>query len=143
MLSQGPMATRPMPAGPLDPLEGPQAQGRHELRYAVRVGEQDPHALADQVLLPLLLAPTPRHPGSEGAAEGRALEVTGAEVAAVHRVDGQVEVRVFNPTDVEVAVHLPGRGGVLVDLRGAVLEPFEEFFTLRAHGIATARLTET
>jgi hypothetical protein len=143
MLSQGPMATRPMPAGPLDPLEGPQAQGRHVLRYAVRVGEQDPHALADQVLLPLLLAPAPRHPGSEAAAEGRALEISGAEVAAVHRVDGQVEVRVFNPTDVEVAVHLPGRGGVLVDLRGEVLEPFEDFFTLRAHGIATARLTET
>jgi hypothetical protein len=141
MLSQGPMATRPMPAGPLDRLEGSQVRGRHVLTYAVRIGEDDPHAVADQVLLPLLLAPAPRRPGSETAAEGRALEVTGAEVAAIQRVDGRLEVRVFNPTDAEVAVHVPGRTGELVDLRGEALEPFDGWFALRPHGIATARLT--
>ena len=32
MLSQGPMATRPLPAGPLTPMEGPQSQHRVEAR---------------------------------------------------------------------------------------------------------------
>ena len=140
MLSQGPMDTRPLPAGPLDALEGPQLPGEHVLRYAVRRGEDQPHAVADQVLLPLLVAPAPDHVAGEGAAEGRSLEITGAEVAAVHRVDGQVEVRVFNPTDIEVAVHVPGRRGELVDLRGQPLEAFDGWFALRPHGIATARL---
>jgi mannosylglycerate hydrolase len=141
MLSQGPMATRPMPAGPLDPLEGPQLQGRHVLRYAVRLGEHAPHALADQVLLPLLLAPAADHRGGPAApAEGQALEITGAEVAAVLRQGERLEVRVFNPTDAEVVVHVPGRSGQVVDLLGRPLEPFEDWFTLRAHGIATALL---
>jgi len=141
MLSQGPMATRPMPAGPRDRLEGPQAQGRHVLHYALRLGEQDPHALADQVLLPLLLAPAPTHGGGPAApAEGRALEVTGAEVAAVLRQGEAIELRVFNPTDAEVVVRLPGRSGELVDLLGRPLEPFDDWFTLRPHGIATALL---
>ena len=32
MLSQGPMTTRPLPAGPASPLEGPQMQGRQTVR---------------------------------------------------------------------------------------------------------------
>lgn len=150
MLSQGPMATRPMPAGPLDPLEGPQLQGRHRLRYAVRLGEDDPHATADQVLVPLLVgAARPgadaapgegRHRSALGAAEGRALEVAGAEVAAVLREGQHLLVRVFNPTDEPAQVALPGRQGEVVDLSGRPLEAFEDGFTLRPHGIATARL---
>ena len=142
MLSQGPMPTRPLPAGPLDPLEGPQLQGHHVLRYAVRLGEHEPHALADQVLLPLLVAPPAEHRGGPAAAEGRALEVTGAEVAAVLRQDDHLAVRVFNPTDAEVVVRLPGRSGEVVDLTGRPLEAFEDWFTLRAHGIATALLAD-
>lgn len=143
MLSQGPMATRPLPAGPLDRLEGPQLQGRHVLRYAVRLGEHEPHALADQVLLPLLVAPAAEHRGGPAtAAEGRALEVSGAEVAAVLRQDERLAVRVFNPTDAEVVVRLPGRTGEVVDLTGRPLEAFEDWFTLRPHGIATALLTD-
>ncbi|MBN2624045.1 MAG: hypothetical protein JXA83_11775, partial [Acidimicrobiales bacterium] len=47
MLSQRPMATRPLPAGPLVPLEGSQLQQPVTRRYALAVGDVDPYALAD------------------------------------------------------------------------------------------------
>jgi hypothetical protein len=53
MLSQVPMPTRPLPAGPLIRLEGPQLQKRVTRRYAVAVGDVDPFALADEVLVSL------------------------------------------------------------------------------------------
>ena len=56
MLSQGPMTTRPLPAGPENPLEGPQLQGRQTVRYAVRIGDGDPYALVDDAFLPLQVA---------------------------------------------------------------------------------------
>ena len=55
MLSQGPMPTRPLPAGPLIPTEGSQMLKPHTARYAVAVGDVDPYALADEVLVPLLV----------------------------------------------------------------------------------------
>ncbi len=66
--------------------------------------------------------------------------MTGAEVSAVQRVDGRLEVRVFNPCDTETTVALAGRSGWLVDLQGARQERFEGSFPLRPWGIATARL---
>jgi mannosylglycerate hydrolase len=42
MLSQGPMATRPLPAGPLIPLEGPQLRGPVVQRYALTTRPVDP-----------------------------------------------------------------------------------------------------
>ena len=50
-LSRGPMATRPEPAGPVVPLEGPQLQRRVEVRYAVQVGPADPYRLADDAFV--------------------------------------------------------------------------------------------
>src|SRR4030095_10396585 len=50
MLSQAPMPTRPLPAGPLIRMEGPQLQRRLTRRYAVAVGEAAPFALAEQGL---------------------------------------------------------------------------------------------
>src|SRR3546814_13915279 len=80
MLSQGPMDTRPLPAGPLTPREGPQSQGRAEASFAVHVGERDPYAVVDDVFLPLLV---PRGGGVEaaGSTSGQALSVEGAEVS--------------------------------------------------------------
>jgi hypothetical protein len=49
-------------------------------------------------------------------------------------------VRVFNPTDAATTVHLGGRTGWLVDLRGRPLEPFTGAFPLGPWQIATARL---
>ncbi|HEX3947467.1 MAG TPA: hypothetical protein VHW47_07155, partial [Acidimicrobiales bacterium] len=139
MLSRLGMAYRPFPAGPLTPVDGLQLVGRRiEAHYAVAVGPVDPWALADDVLLPLEV--TSSLGGGERAAEGTQLEVAGAEVTAVRREAGLLELRVFNPTAEEVVVTTGTRSGWLVDLRGRPLERFEGSFALRAHGIATARL---
>jgi mannosylglycerate hydrolase len=157
MLSQGPMATRPLPAGPLTPIEGPQLQKALTLRYAVAVGDVDPYALADDVLVPLVVArpveatrgtdrPTeaPGTAGTDGGpdlpARGAALTVHGAEVSAVTRDGGTLAVRVFNPRPEPTTVTIEGRAGWLVDLRGRPQQPFEGSFDLRAWAIATAVL---
>jgi mannosylglycerate hydrolase len=152
MLSQGPMATRPLPAGPLIPLEGSQLQGPVTMRYAVATGRGiDAYALADEVLVPLQVA----YPGTRDGApadpddpersrlapQGSALAIDGAEVSAVRRVGKGLRVRVVNPTDRPATVSLPGRQGWVVDLRDRPLEAFEGRVDLRPWGIATLALT--
>jgi alpha-mannosidase len=137
MLSQGPMASRPLPAGPLIPLEGPQLQKPVRFRYAVATGDVDPYALADEVLVPLLVTRGDASETADLPARGSALTVAGAEVSAVHREGGGLRVRVVNPTAEVATVSLPGRQGWLVDLRGRPLAPFETSFELRPWGIAT------
>ena len=138
MLSRLGMAYRPLPAGPLTPVEGLQLRGRTiEARYALCIGCDDPYALVDDVFLPLELAyPTG---GGWRPATGSELEVHGAEVSAVRRQAGMLEVRVFNPTDHATTVILGARSGWLVDLRGRTLEPVDGSFALRPFGIATVR----
>jgi mannosylglycerate hydrolase len=138
MLSRLGMSTRPLPAGPMTPLEGPQMLGPVEVRYALAVGDVDPFVMADDVLVPLEMAAS--HGGGDRPDQGSALTVEGAEVSAVRRRAGQVEVRVFNPSSEDTVVEVVGRSGWLVDLRGRPIAPFEERFPLRAEGIATARL---
>jgi hypothetical protein len=138
MLSRLGMTTRPLPAGPMNPLDGPQLLGPVDVRYAVRLADPDPYATADDVLVPLLTAGS--FGGGSRPDRGTELTVRGAEVSAVVRRAGGLEVRVFNPRAGATTVELPGRAGWLVDLRGRSLAPFEERFELRGHGIATARL---
>jgi mannosylglycerate hydrolase len=154
MLSQMPMPTRPLPAGPLIRLEGPQLQKRLTRRYALAVGEIDPFALADEVLVPLQVvdqaddaAPLGPSDGSGGGivdlpAAGSALAVEGAVVSAVVREGGALTVRVSNPCDVPAEVRIDGRRGWLLDLRGRPVASFEGSFTLRPWGFATAALSE-
>jgi hypothetical protein len=141
ILARVEVGNRPLPAGPAVPLEGPQLPGRRTLRWAVAVGDDvDPWALADDVLLPLDVV--------EGVgvghlpARGTALEVSGAEVSAVVRRAGALEVRVHNPSPEVTTVTFPGRSGWLVDLRGRSLEPFDGSIALGPGAVATARLTE-
>lgn len=139
MLSRLGMTYRPFPAGPLTPVEGLQLVGRRiEARYAVALGDVDPWALADDVLMGLEVVGS--FGGGTRPAAGSALEVTGAQVSAVRRETGVVEVRVFNPLDEPTTVGLGARSGWLVDLRGRPLDPFEGSFELRARGIATVHL---
>ncbi len=160
LLSQGPMATRPLPAGPITAMEGPQLQRPVELRYAVHVGGRNPYAVTDDAFLPLVgvggiattdlggTADRGRDTGAQPDAaiaadgsRGTRLTVEGAEVSAVRRVEGgQLEVRVFNPTDATVTVRVPVRQGWLVDLRGRPGADFEGHFELRPWGIQTFRL---
>jgi mannosylglycerate hydrolase len=139
MLSRLGMTYRPFPAGPLTPVEGLQMTGRRTtLNYALALGPVDPYAIADDVLLPFEVVSSLG--GGSRPATGSALAIDGAQVSAVRRVAGVLEVRVFNPTRRPARVTLPGRSGWLVDLRGYPEQPFEGSFDLRPFGIATARL---
>jgi alpha-mannosidase len=139
MLSRLGMAYRPFPAGPLTPVEGLQMRGKRvELRYALALDCDDPYRLADDVLLPL--EPVQSLGGGPRPVSGSEITVHGAEVSALHRVAGVLEVRVFNPTPEPTSVSFPGRTGWLVDLRGYPEAPFEGSFELRPFGIATVRL---
>ena len=141
MLSRVEMTYRPLPAGPPIAMEGPQMQGRVEARYAVTTMPVDPYAAVDDVFLPIL--PIRADGGGDRPSSGRGLMIEGAEISALHRAGGGLEVRVFNPTDADVTVRLGDHRGWLVDLRGRPLEPFDGSFPLRPWGIATARLTDT
>ena len=139
MLSRAGMTYRPLPAGPLTPVEGLQMAGRRvSLHYALAVGAADPYRLADDVLMPLEVLDSPG--GGSRPPTGSGLSVTGAEVSAVRRSAGLLEVRVFNPGPEPTSVTMPGTAGWLVDLRGRPTEAFEGSFLLRPFGIATARL---
>ncbi len=140
MLSRVEMAYRPLPAGPPIPLEGPQMIGPVEARYAIHVGDRDPYALVDDVFLPLDVVVA--EGGGDRAGAGSALDVDGAEVAALRRVAGGLELRVFNPRPEPTQVMLAGRRGWLVDLRGRPLEPFDGAFELAPWRIATARIPD-
>jgi hypothetical protein len=138
MLSRQGMTYRPFAAGPLTPVEGLQMTGRPIcLHYAMGVGVDDPYALADDVLLPLEVVASSG--GGTRPATGSALQISGAEVSAVRRHQGVLEVRVFNPDAEPTTVSLPGRTGWLVDLRGHPVNSFEGSFVLRPFGLATAR----
>jgi alpha-mannosidase len=149
MLSQGPMATRPLPAGPLTPMEGPQSQGPAVARFALHLGGRNPYAVADDAFVPLLVT---RGGGGGGGGEsgggeggrraevGQLLAVDGAEVSAITREAGVLHVRVFNPTDQPTTVRIADHRGWLLDLRGRPLAPFEGRFELAPWQIATAAL---
>jgi hypothetical protein len=140
MLSRDDMTYRPLPAGPPIPLEGPQVRGRHVLRYGVAVGDVDPWALADDLLLPLDVVVGTG--AGTGPVEGSALQVAGAQVSSVRRVAGALEVRVFNPSHDAATVTVGGRTGQVVDLRGRPLEPFDGSLDLGPRAIATLLLDE-
>jgi alpha-mannosidase len=137
-LSGTDMAYRPWPAGPPLPAEGAEMIGCQVLRYAVHVGDGDPYALADDAFLPLEVVVAPG--GGDVQSVGTALQVHGAEVSAVVRRGGALEVRVFNNSDEETTVAIDGHTGWLVDLRGRPLAPFDGSFALGPWAIATARL---
>ena len=142
MLSRQGMTYRPFPAGPLTPVEGLQMTGRRiSLHYALAVGVDAPYALADDILMPLEVFASPG--GGTRPQTGSELTVSGAEVSAVRRDGGALEVRVFNPGSEPTTVTIPGRSGWLVDLRGHPTSPFEGSFELRPCGLATARLLGT
>ena len=140
ILSQSVMTYRDNAAGPALPLEGPQLQGPLTVRYAVHAGNRDPYELADQVWVPLEVV-TGAGIG-EGPRRGQVLAVSGAEVSALRRVGGRLEVRVFNPCDREMTVSFGDRSGWVVDLRGAQIERFSGSLPLRPWGIVTVQLAE-
>lgn len=126
------------PAGPPVPLEAAQMAGRHIFCYGLALGTADPWALADDAWIPLPVV-SGRGPGPLPAC-GRRLTVGGAQVSALRRAGGQLEVRVFNPLPEPVPVEIPGHSGILVDLRGRSTGRWQTTFELGPHRFATARL---
>jgi hypothetical protein len=138
MLARPAPAARPNLAGPPESVVAPQMIGPQQVRYAVAVGAHDPWRLADLAWLPLQVVPSAG--AGPLAGSGSRLTVRGAEVAALHRAEGAIEIRFFNPGDEETTVEVPGHAGSLVDLRGEALARWADQFPLRPRGIATARL---
>ena len=138
MLSRIGMTLRPLPAGPMMAIEGPQMLGPVDVHYALALGDANPYEVATEVLDPLLSVGS--FGGGVRESRGSTLSVRGAEVSSVRRSAGQLEVRVFNPTPQATTVEIAGRSGWLIDLRGRPVTPFEGSFPLRSEGIATARL---
>ncbi len=135
-LSRPAPAWRPNAAGPHMAVEGPQMVGPVRVRYALAAGAADPYRLADDAWLPLEVVEAAG--GGHLGPSGQLLGVAGAQVSALRRVSGGLELRVFNPGPEETVVSVDGRSGWLVDLRGRPLEPFSASFALRPWGIATA-----
>jgi alpha-mannosidase len=152
-LSRSELSLRPNPAGPLDPLEGPQLQGHLALDYAVLPHRGDWEraqlaAAADELLVPLERVRGGGWPGADVAPTGQALRVDGAEVSAVQRDEtGALVVRVVNlspaPSEVTLATG-PGvpLTGDVIDLTGEPLGAFTGSAPLRPWQLLTVRGTD-
>ncbi len=143
-LSRGPMATRPLPAGPIDELRGSQCRGPLSLRYAIAIADVDPYAMVEDAFVPLRVVNGGGHGDLPAAHEG--LLVDGGEgarrpiVSTVRRVDGELEVRAFNPWPEPATVRIAGATGRVVDLNGGWLDVFRGELELDPHRIVTLRL---
>lgn len=142
---------RPNPAGPPVVTEGAQMPGRQRLEYSVMVHEgdwqdADLYRRADEALVPLEAAPAAG--ADRRPLAGELLRIEGAEVSAVHRQEGALVVRLFNPTGepTSARVAIPGDGGLMaasgdvIDLRGRPVEPFEGSTKVGPGAIVTLRL---
>jgi alpha-mannosidase len=149
-LSRANISLRPNPAGPLDPLDGPQLQRPLTLEYALLPHrgtweDADVHARADELLVPLERV---RGGGMAGASQpptGRPLRIEGAVVSALQREAGGLVVRVYNPSSRPTVARIERDGapatGWVVDLLGRPEAPFEGEVALGPSRIATLRLT--
>jgi mannosylglycerate hydrolase len=144
-LSRGPMPSRPEPAGPFDRLEGAEVLKPLHLRYALQPDDTplalDPHALADHVWNPLLVAVADG--GGDLGGRGSLLPIGGTdvEVDAVLRDDeGRLVVRAHNTGATATALVLAGRTGQVVDLQDRDLGPFDGSVDLGPHRIVTVRV---
>ena len=142
---------RPNPAGPPDPLEGPQLLGKQKAEYAVMLHTGDWRAAdcygaADALLVPFERTRLAPHTDASRAAAGAALRVDGAEVSAVHRVPGGIVVRVFRTATDAGTVTIEHEGvparGFVIDLRGRPITGFEGEVELRPFEIATLQIAD-
>ncbi|MGH9121112.1 MAG: hypothetical protein ACRDYC_04075, partial [Acidimicrobiales bacterium] len=73
---------------------------------------------------------------------GSHLGLNGGQLSSFRRVEGgELELRVFNPTNSPTTVEIPGCSGRLVDLVGNDTGHWEGSIPLGAWEIALARLT--
>ena len=95
LISRWTIPTRPIDAGPDTPT--PEAQCLGETRFALGIRRDARRGTLvedwERFALPLLEVPAP---GGGDEAGGRLIEVAGGHLSAIRRVDGGVEVRVWN-----------------------------------------------
>jgi alpha-mannosidase len=150
-LSRANISLRPNPAGPLDPLEGPQLQRSLALEYALLLhrgtwDDADLHARADEVLVPLERVRGGGVAGARRGPTGRPLRVEGgAVVSSVQREPGGLVLRLVNPSSRPTVARVehdeaPATGWV-VDLLGRPQAAFEGEVDLPPARIVTLRLT--
>jgi alpha-mannosidase len=148
-LSRANISLRPNPAGPLDPLEGPQLQRPLVLEYALlphRGTWEDArlHARADELLVPLERVRGGGMAGASRPATGRPLRIEGAEVSAVQRDAGGLVLRLYNPGGRPSVARIEHDGapatGWVIDLVGRPAGPFEGETELGPAQILTLRL---
>src|SRR6266536_709413 len=99
-ISRQSMASRPWAAGPDIPTPEAQMIGRTEFRVGILADARPEDLLREWERFALPLLETPAPGGGDLAATGRLLELDegSAALSSVHRVDGRVEVRIWNPT---------------------------------------------
>jgi mannosylglycerate hydrolase len=114
-----PMATRPGLAGP--DIATPDGQMIGETRFALglmsNARREDLLPAWERFALPLMRSET--RGGGDLSPTGTLLEVKGAELSAIRRVDGEVEVRIWNPSD---SSRRPSIGGREIELGPARIE---------------------
>ena len=141
------MASRPLPAGPEDPLEGAQTLRPLTLRYVLAVdpGDSlDPYETCDRAFSPLQVVEAPG--GGDLPERGSWLSLRGATVDALLPDDredvaaGGIVLRVHEADGNPGELVVEGRTGAVVDLTGAELGPFDGRMALRPHQIVTVRL---
>jgi alpha-mannosidase len=141
-LSQRPMATRPLPAGPIDELTGSQSLGHQSLHYVVALGDVDPFALADDAFTPLLVTASLGSGPATALGTLPPLDLGGTIASSLRRrtPGGPLELRVFNPTDDPTTLRWPGCTGAEVDLRGRSLRRFDGEVEVGPHRIVTVQV---
>ncbi len=148
-LSRADLALRPNPAGPLDPLEGPQLQRHLVMEYALlphrgNWEDADLHARADEVLVPLERVRGGGVHGAQRPITGRPLRVEGVAISAILREPGGLVVRIYNPSAQPSVTRLERDGapatGWVTDLLGRPQEQFQGELELAPAQIATLHL---
>ena len=141
-LSRGPMASRPLPAGPENELLGAQLQKPLRLNYAIALDHPDPFEFADSVWTPLQIAES--EGGGPLPASGSRLSLTGMEVdALLTDRTGRLVLRCHEPLGQLGNMRIPGRTGQIIDLLGNKRGDFSEELEVRPHQILTVALDPT
>jgi alpha-mannosidase len=118
-ISRESIATRPWPAGPNMPTPEAQMMGSYVVSFTIRpaVSPQDLPAEWERRHLPMRAVRTPG--GGDLPESGSLLPIEGAELSSIRLVDGEVDVRVWNPSN---AARPASVGGRRFELRPARIE---------------------
>ena len=112
-ISRPQLATRPWPAGPDIPTPDAQMIGEHHVTVTLRrgVSKAELPAAWERASLPTPAVMAPG--GGDLPDRGSLLEVEGAELSAIRKVGGTVQVRIWNPSGVARTARVAGHEVVL------------------------------